>query len=609
MESKAKQCNCTNCPCRMQTTYLPNESVGAIVKQKPEITFNTNRTRKDGKKAPDGIEIRFGEAKPVLEVRELLKASGFRFSEHQKIWYARDNAKARELAESFANSEVEVDDTKYEKLNFWAKVKSFEEYGKLRPYTEFMIAGQPPQFYRNKGALEKGNSVQALIKSRMLSFKKHWNKPVGEEKEPSVPKDAPEESGSENTANKALAQRLKDLADAMQPQIDAKLNSATSKQRPTAKRLRVAAGMREDGYKLQDTQTMLYALSNAHSTGMIHNFEYLSKIRNKTQIELITYYGNAVKHNWGDAAIQSHFDRNKESYEKLGIKSVFQLGLADLQKGMLLDKYSPTETQKQRENEQKIKQLEMQIFSAQIPGFFPTPIDLIERLIELAEIEEGEHILEPSAGKGDILDAIKVNFEDTVHVEAAEINYKLRELLSLKGYELVATNFLEYNPEKKYDKIIMNPPFENGQDIEHVEHALELLKPNGRLVAIMGEGFYFRQFKKDQAFKKLLLSKNAYVSDSIKEGFKNGFKSTGVAVRIVAINKNGTRVSIGERSEREESGEDQSLLELEAEAELELLKMRVENERKRKKSLNGLPRLDPVKLNYFRKKAKRLRVR
>ena len=34
----------------------------------------------------------------------------------------------------------------------------------------------------------------------------------------------------------------------------------------------------------------------------------------------------------------------------------------------------------------------------------------------------------------------------------------------------------------------MNPPFERGSDIRHIEHALTFLKPGGRLVAICANG-------------------------------------------------------------------------------------------------------------------------
>jgi uncharacterized protein YcaQ len=34
----------------------------------------------------------------------------------------------------------------------------------------------------------------------------------------------------------------------------------------------------------------------------------------------------------------------------------------------------------------------------------------------------------------------------------------------------------------------MNPPFENGADIKHIQHAMHMLKPGGRLVAICANG-------------------------------------------------------------------------------------------------------------------------
>ena len=39
-----------------------------------------------------------------------------------------------------------------------------------------------------------------------------------------------------------------------------------------------------------------------------------------------------------------------------------------------------------------------------------------------------------------------------------------------------------------FDKIIMNPPFINGADIKHIEHAMGFLKPGGRLVALCANG-------------------------------------------------------------------------------------------------------------------------
>jgi hypothetical protein len=107
---------------------LYNATLGDIVKYKPEITYNTIRVFPNGKKAPDGIEIRFGVVRPTEAVRELLKAHGYRFSEKQKIWYAVKNDKSIVLAEKLSNEEIEVDNTQYEKKYFWVSIKHINAY-------------------------------------------------------------------------------------------------------------------------------------------------------------------------------------------------------------------------------------------------------------------------------------------------------------------------------------------------------------------------------------------------------------------------------------------------------------------------------------------------
>ncbi len=157
--------------------------LGAIIKYKPEITFNTNRTYPNGKKAPDGIEVRFGNVRPVEEVREILKAHGFKFSEKQKIWYAIATPKARELADSLLNAELDTDDTQYEKRNFWAKIKSFKEYESLYNRSELMIKDEPPRFFYSKSQLSKSFNIMSLIREGNLYFKKHYNKVIGEDED------------------------------------------------------------------------------------------------------------------------------------------------------------------------------------------------------------------------------------------------------------------------------------------------------------------------------------------------------------------------------------------------------------------------------------------
>jgi hypothetical protein len=95
-----------------------------------------------------------------------------------------------------------------------------------------------------------------------------------------------------------------------------------------------------------------------------------------------------------------------------------------------------------------------------LPGFFPTPRPVISRMLELAGIEDGDRVLEPSAGKGDILDMIREQHPGA-SVTAIERNQTLFDVLEAKGHEVSWSDFLEYSGE--HDVVVMNPPFEKGE--------------------------------------------------------------------------------------------------------------------------------------------------
>jgi hypothetical protein len=593
---------------------LYNATLGDIVKYKPEITYNTTRVFANGKKAPDGIEIRFGVVRPTEAVRELLKAHGYRFSEKQKIWYAVKNDKSIVLAEKLTEEEIEVDNTQYEKKYFWVAIKHINAYHKLNNYTEFWVNETPSRNFYTKSALQKAYpSIPSLINGGKFLFKKFYNKVVGEEDTQSEREETEnDDAGNSESKSKQhssnhleIAEKLKSLAEGMQPLINSKLNSATSQQRPTAKRMRVAAGMREDGYRLQDIQTVLFSLSDAHQQEKMSAYYLLQNIRTKSHIELVSQYDNFLKINMSSESIQTRFDHSKKALESLGIKTIHDWWLAGVQKDDLIKQFSSGNRQEDTQTEKAIKELEQQIFSRKIDGFFPTPMPLIERLISLAELELNHHILEPSAGKGDIADAIQKVFNGKhPRLSVCEINHTLREILTLKKHKIIASNFLELTDF--YDRIVMNPPFENGLDIDHVMHAYTLLNPKGRVVAIMSEGVFYRQFKKDTAFREFLMTQNAYISEPIKESFKNWFISTGVNVRIVAFNKDKSPIEVSTKTPKmqlPDESEDLELLELEALAEIELLKLQVELARNRKSALQGISNIDPNKMKLFKQKA------
>lgn len=214
----------------------------------------------------------------------------------------------------------------------------------------------------------------------------------------------------------------------------------------------------------------------------------------------------------------------------------------------------------------KIKEMERAMVGRRNDGldFFPTPEQVVSQMIDAADIQEGMRVLEPSAGMGHIADVLR---EQGIETDVAEISPDRRELLKEKGYAVIGHDFMDMDSrttftygdvfkdengrlgimrgggslgsgrvrfflldengketensgewmsrdeltgvehrgvDSGYDRIIMNPPFSDRRDIAHVMHAYNLLKPGGKLVAIMGEGAFFGSDKKATEFRDWL---------------------------------------------------------------------------------------------------------
>lgn len=184
----------------------------------------------------------------------------------------------------------------------------------------------------------------------------------------------------------------------------------------------------------------------------------------------------------------------------------------------------------------KIKELERKMVgrSNDDLDFFPTPAGIAEEMIETAGIEAGMTVLEPSAGMGHIADQMR---QYDIEPDVIEMSGARRELLEAKGYNLVDRDFLEST--EQYDRIIMNPPFSDRRDFEHVQHAYSLLKPGGRLVSIVGEGIFFGSDKKAKEFRSWFESVGG-TDEKLAEGtFQDPSLpvTTGVNARMIVIEK------------------------------------------------------------------------
>ncbi len=179
----------------------------------------------------------------------------------------------------------------------------------------------------------------------------------------------------------------------------------------------------------------------------------------------------------------------------------------------------------------RIREIENGLVGQKIPGFFPTPADLVERMLIYANIGEGDLVLEPSAGSGAI--AANINHGSIVH--CCEIRPTLAELLKLKGQKVVAADFLEYSPGAIYDAVVMNPPFEKKQAVAHIFHAWSCLKAGGRLVAIAPESIMFNQDADYAELRTWIDDTGAEIEDIEAGAFdKSG---TGVKTRMVIATK------------------------------------------------------------------------
>lgn len=169
-------------------------------------------------------------------------------------------------------------------------------------------------------------------------------------------------------------------------------------------------------------------------------------------------------------------------------------------------------------------------------GYFPTPRAVVEIMINMAQLSPEHIVLEPSAGVGHIADLVKPLVRE---VDCIEINEQRRAVLEGKGYVIVCDDFMASKPtdEWHYDRVIMNPPFEDGQDIAHVRHAFEkFLKPGGLLVSVVAESVFFRTDKKYQVFHDEVLDVyGAEVEDLPAGAFAES--GTQVKARIVTLAK------------------------------------------------------------------------
>lgn len=228
-------------------------------------------------------------------------------------------------------------------------------------------------------------------------------------------------------------------------------------------------------------------------------------------------------------------------------------------------------------------------------GFYPTPPLVVEKLLEDIDWYKIENVLEPSAGKGNLVDGIAAAWRDMqyrrtdskIPVDCIEIDPYLRSILLYEyggqhekemgrrirdleesrdydkrtyryefrtptdAYEhkelkadhnkrkvtdcrIIHDDFLTFNSRKRYSLIVMNPPFSNGD--AHLLHAIELQIRHGGMIrcVLNAETLLNPYTNRRKVLREKLEALGADVS-FIDGAFSDGERKTDVRVAIIKI--------------------------------------------------------------------------
>lgn len=203
--------------------------------------------------------------------------------------------------------------------------------------------------------------------------------------------------------------------------------------------------------------------------------------------------------------------------------------------------------------------------------FYPTPPELIGRMLLHTDLRSIGNVLEPSAGKGDIvrfialakeresyrygyygtkeddeaiINRIIAEFreEDKYHsysryykdIDCIEIDPTLQAVLKGNDMEVIDDDFLKYDGDKHYDLIIMNPPFSNGD--QHLLHAIKIAKKTGgQVICVLNAETIRNPYTnlRKELLKQLAEFNATY--EYVKNGFSTAERPSDVEVVIVCL--------------------------------------------------------------------------
>lgn len=167
--------------------------------------------------------------------------------------------------------------------------------------------------------------------------------------------------------------------------------------------------------------------------------------------------------------------------------------------------------------------------------FYPTPPELAGRMIGKI-VGNPMRILDPEAGKGDLIEAL-TDYSSRFHrcsdrVVAIEINPELRATLRGKGIKVIDSDFLDFSGPDKFDLILANPPFSEGD--KHLMKMIDIMY-RGQIICLLNAETLRNpctNLRKDLARK---LEELGAEIEYIQQAFVAAERKTDVEVAMVSI--------------------------------------------------------------------------
>jgi hypothetical protein len=172
--------------------------------------------------------------------------------------------------------------------------------------------------------------------------------------------------------------------------------------------------------------------------------------------------------------------------------------------------------------------------------FYPTPAAVIERMLGNTDLL-GKHVLEPSAGKGDLIDALT---DRGAIVCCCENDPDLSVIAASKA-NLLAYDFLTLTADRisHIQAIYMNPPF--SQAARHILHAWEIAPAGCHITALCNWETLFNTHTRERV--QLSNTVTSY-GGSVNLGscFDTAERRTNVQVGLVSLFKPGSADEFGD---------------------------------------------------------------